>query len=173
MSYRDDVLKTLEDCSGVILDATERVYSGPKKIATYVISIGLECIKSKKRRERRQELKKELKPVLVKGKVTGSVIFSKASKTRLLKATQELFGDDGWMIGEINLGDFTKEQLLLQAAKERDSAKGSLRNAQFYEALAEPLQAGQFARDYWKSETAHKIKQEIWKDTEARRPDLV
>lgn len=175
MSYRDEALKTIEAAGGVIADAAALVYRGPKMVAMYVLMVGLETIKSKKRRERRRELKREIQPVLVKGRVTGSVrpVFTPAAKARLLRATQELFGDDGWMIGDLNLGDFTKEQLVAQAVKERESAKGSIRNANFYEALAEPLQPGQLARDYWKSETAHKIKERIWKDTEGRSPDLV
>jgi hypothetical protein len=31
------------------------------------------------------------------------VVLTKAAKERLLRNTQELFGDDGWMIGDLNL----------------------------------------------------------------------
>lgn len=172
MSYRDDVLKTIESVGGDLANAAEAIYSGPKKIALYVIRLGLEKIKSGKRRERRRELRTEVKPQFTAGRTTGSIVLTKASKARLLKSTRELFGDDGWKIGDLNLGEFTKEQLIIQAASERASAKGSIRNAQFYEALAEPLQPGQKAKDYWKSEMAHKIKLGIWKDTEGHRPVL-
>lgn len=173
MSYRDDVIKTLTDADNNIGNAAAVIYDGPKKIALYVIQLGLETLKAKKRRQRRRELRAELRPQFTAGRTTGSIVLSKASKERLVKQTKELFGDDGWQIGDLNLGDFTKEQLLAQAVAERSSAKGSIRNAQFYEALAEPLQPGQTARTYWKSETAHKIKSEIWKDTEGHRPALV
>ena|SRR5271166_5888394 len=172
MSYRDEVLKVLSQHEN-IADAAEEIYGGPKVIAIYAIQIGLERLKAKKRRERRRELKTEIRPQFTAGKTTGSIVLTKASKERLLKQTQQLFGDDGWKIGDLNLGEFTKEQLFAQATAERSAAKGSIRNAQFYEALAEPLQPGQKARDYWKSETAHKIKLGIWKETEPRRPDLV
>lgn len=171
-SYRDEAIRVLEECDQNIADAANAIYAGPAKIALYVIQLGLETLKSKQRRNRRRELRTEVKPQFRQGRSTGSVILTKASKERLLKRTKELFGENGWMIGDLNLGDLTKEGLLAQAVAERASAKGSLRNAQFYEALAEPLQPGQLAREYWKSETAHKIKRDIWKGTEDRNPDL-
>ena len=172
MSIRDEVLKVIDEADDVA-SAAVTIYNGPETISMYVIHIGLETIKAQKRRSRRRELRTEVSPQYVRGRTTGSVVLSKESKKRLLRHTQELFGDEGWMIGELNLGSMTKEGLLSQAASERASAHGSLRNAQFYEALAEPLQPGQMAKDYWKSETAHKIKRGIWKDTEGQRPALV
>jgi hypothetical protein len=171
-SYRDEVIKTLAEADSISA-AAEAIHSGPKKIALYVIALGLETLRAKKRRQRRRELRSEIAPQYTKGRTTGSVVLTAASKKRLVKRTKELFGDDGWQIGDLNLGDFTKEALLSQAAAERASAKGSIRNAQFYEALAEPLQPGQTCRTYWKSETAHKIKSGIWKETEDHRPALV
>jgi hypothetical protein len=173
MSNRDYVLKILEEVDGDISEAATVIYKGPKQIAFYVITLGLEWMKSKQRRERRRELRTEVKPQFTPGPVTGSYVLTKSAKKRILRHTQELFGDNGWKIGDLNLGEFTKEQLLAQASAERASAKGSIRNAQFYEALAQPLQPGQMAKDYWKSETAHKIKSGIWNQTEDSRPDLV
>lgn len=173
MSYKDEVLKVLDDAGNVVADAAAEILSGPKKIALYVIQIGLETIKSKRRRDRRRELRSEVRPQFKAGPVTGSIVLTKQAKERVIKNTRELFGADGWMIGDINIGAMTKEQLLAQAHSELASAKGSIRNAQFYEALADPLQPGQRADSYWKPETATKIKRGIWKHTEGRRPDLI
>lgn len=174
MSYRDDVIKILDECDNDTSVAAGAIYEGPKEIALYVIMLGLETIKSKRRRTRRRELREEIKPQFKAGKTTGSVTFTAKTKERIKRNHSiNLFGDDGWQIGGLNLGDMTKEQLLAQAANEQSSAKGSLRNAQFYTALAEPLAPGQTARTYWKSETARKMKGEIWKSTEGHRPDLV
>lgn len=90
-----------------------------------------------------------------------------------MKETQTLFSKDGWNIGEINIGDFTREDLLEHAAKERKSAKGHIRNAQFYEALAEPMAAGQKVSAYWKPDKALKVREDIWKNTESKSPALV
>lgn len=79
----------------------------------------------------------------------------------------------GWDIGEINIGAFTREDLLAQASKERASAKGHIRSARFYEALAEPMKAGQLVRDYWKPEAAIKVKEEIWQKADPQKADLV
>ncbi len=172
MSIQDEVQEIIEK-TDTIKEAADVIINGKRSLVVFVVMLGLEHFSAKKRRERRRQLRTEVKPQFQAGPVTGSVVLTKSAKKRLLKSTRELFGDDGWMIGELNLGDFTKEQLIAQAVQEEAQAKGSIRNAQFYRALAEPLQPGQVARDYWKSETAHKIKQGIWKGTEDQRPDLV
>ena len=82
MSYRDDVLKTLESVGGDLANAAEAIYSGPKEIALYVIRLGLEKIKSGKRRERRRELRTEVKPQFTAGRTTGSIVLTKASPRR-------------------------------------------------------------------------------------------
>jgi hypothetical protein len=173
MSYREEALRVLKESDGNIIDASHEIYGGPESIALYVIQIGLEKLKSQVRRDNRREIKREIQPEFVKGKVTGSVVPSKAFQKRIIKNTQRLFSnEEGWMIGDINIGMMTREQLFAQAVAERKSAKGCLQNAQFYEALAEPLQPGQRADAYWKPETATKIKRDIWKENKDRRPEL-
>ena len=84
---------------------------------------------------------------------------------RRYDATRDLFLT--WCIGDVPLGDATKEFLVESAQAERKSAKGHLRNAVFYECLAEPMAAGQVVRDYWKEAKAVKlIRDELWQDTE-------
>jgi len=171
-TYRDEVLRILREVDNNTLEAAERIFVGPQKICIYVLQCGLETFKAQHRRKRRQELRTEIQPQFKAGRVTGSVELTKAAKERLIRHTKDLFGDDGWMIGEINLGNFTKEQLLAQAVSERNSAKGSIRNAQFYESLADPLQAGQMVKEYWKSGDARKLRKEIWDKTEGSNPQL-
>ena len=84
-----------------------------------------------------------------------------AFKQRLVKHVKELVGDDGWMIGDLYLGDMTKEQLLSQAASERRFARGSLGNAKFYETMARPLQPGQLVCEYWTSKAVKKMREDI------------
>jgi nucleoside diphosphate kinase len=139
----------------------------------YVIAVGLDHLKARKRAVRRRELRRAVRPKFRAGRVTGSIELTAQSKKRLLQKTQELFGDDGWKIGAISLGNFTKEALLSEAANERVSAKGHVRTAEFYEALAEPMQSGQLVRDYWRQESAVEVRDKIWKNSESRKAELV
>ncbi len=173
MLMQEKIQQILDSVDGDLDLASENIYEGPKPVAIYVIQVGLDHLKAKRRAIRRRELKREIQPEFRPGRTTGSVEFTPKFKRRLLENTQKLFGKDGWDIGDINLGNFTKEGLLLQAASERRSATGMIRNAQFYETLAEPLQPGQLVRDHWTPEDATKLKKKIWKDTEGKRPDLV
>jgi hypothetical protein len=170
---KEKVHKILDQVDGDIDLAAENVYASPKALIIYVITIGLEHIKAKRRANRRRELRREVEPEFRPGRTSGSVEFTPQFKKKLLEKTQKLFGKDGWDIGEINLGSFTKEGLISMADSERKSAKGHIQNAQFYETLAEPLKPGQMVKDFWKPEAASKIKKEIWKKGEGRKADLV
>ena len=77
-----------------------------------------------------------------------------------------------WKIGIYSLGDMTKEQLIVQIDVEKKSAHGSLQNAQFYSALAEPLLDGQAVKDHWSPQTVKKLKERIYEDTKNKRPTL-
>ena len=134
--------------------------------------MGLDTIKANHRRDRRREFKQAIKPQFKPGPVTGSVVFTKKTKERLAHHANELFGDKGWAIGGVWLRDMTREQLLDRAQVERKSAKGSLQNAQFYEALAQPLSPGQPVYTYWQAATAAGLRDQIWADTEGKSPRL-
>jgi hypothetical protein len=171
-THREKLLQTLDAVDGDIRLAADIVYDGPKTLAIYAIKSALEHLKARKRATRRREIRSTAQLRVQAGRTTGSIVLTPKSKRKLLEMTQVLFGEDGWQIGEINLGNFTKEGLLQEAAKERRSAKGHVRNAMFYEALAEPMEAGQMVKDYWEPKTATKIKKEIWKDTERAHATL-
>lgn len=168
----EEIHKILDGVDGDIELAADAVYDGPKKILLYVLTVGLDRIKAKRRARRRNELRRSVQPQFCVGKTVGSIELTPKAKERLFKNTRELFGNDGWKIGDISLGDFTKEDLLLQAAVERKSANGHFLNADFYEALAEPLKDGQKVKQFWKAEDANRIKREILKKGEGRRPEL-
>src|SRR5262249_34183590 len=157
---------------GDITAAAEFVYGSRKSLAIYVLVIGLETIKASIRREHRRELKATIKPQFQSGPVSGSIVFTKKTKQRIARHAARLFGPEGWAIGDVLLSDFTKEQMIERAEKERRSAKGNLQNAQFYEALAEPLQPGQLVGAYWNPETAGRLREKIWTDTESKEPRL-
>lgn len=173
MMIPQPVQMILDSVDGDTSLAAEKVYEGSRQTALYVITVGLEQMKARHRAGRRRELRREVKPRFKSGKTTGSIELTPQCKKRLFVMTNELFGDDGWKIGEISLGNFTKETLLDQASKERQSASGHVRNAQFYEALAAPLQPGQLVREFWQPETATKLKQEIWDRTRNQKADLI
>ncbi len=173
MTYKEAAQAAIDAANGDIQIAAEAIYKGPKPLAVYAISVGLDKIKSRRRAANRREIRREVKPEFKAGKTFGSVVLTPQSKKRLTDGAQRLFGKDGWDIGDLNIGYFTREDLLAQASKERASAKGHVRNARFYEALAEPMKPGQLVKDYWKPETATKVKEEIWQKTEKKTADLI
>lgn len=172
MSNLEDIHKILDAAEGDLASAASEVLVGSRYVSLYVIRIGLENIQSRRRRQRRRELTQEIQPQYqpARSGITGRVELTPAAKKRIAARARDLFGPDGWNIGGLNLGEFTKEQLIAQAASERRSAKGSLRNAEFYEALAEPLKPGQLVKDHWKEPSAmHKVKDKVWKDSDKGR----
>lgn len=152
--------------------AAEQIYAGSKPLAIYCIGLGVERSRAVERRSTRRELKREIKPRFQRGKVTGSAVFTPATKKRVVELSARVFTE--WKIdAHITLGNATREELLAKAANERASSKGHIRNAMFYEAIAEPMQPGQRAMDFWKSkEDVVKIKDRIWRDTEHQTPAL-
>lgn len=173
MTNKEAAQAAILAAGGNIPIAAEAIYAGPKPIALYVISIGIEHLKARQRATNRREIRREVQPEFKAGRTSGSVVLTPQAKKRLTASTQRLFGKDGWDIGDLNIGNFTKEGLLDLAAKERASAKGNIRNARFYEALAEPLKPGQIARDHWKPEAATEIKTKIMRETEGKILDFV
>lgn len=169
----EDIYKILDKVDGDIELATQIVFDGPKKLAKYVIWIGLDTIKAKRRAVRRRELKRDIQLEFNISKKFGGVDLTAAAKKRILEHTKDLFGPNGWMIGDLNLGDITKEGLLLQAHNEEQSSRGHILNVQFYRALADPLKEGQQVRDFWKSEEAAHLKAEIWEAGEYKNPMLL
>jgi hypothetical protein len=145
-------------------DATNMIFDGPKDRAKYAISIGIETITAKERARNRRELRSVVQPRFKQGKTIGSVVLTDNAKKRLVEHAQDLF--TGWMINAtVSLGNATKEDLLDAINNEQLSARGHLRNVEFYSALAEPLKPGQRVSDYWRnSKTVAKIRDQIWDD---------
>ena len=173
MTNKEAAHAAIEAADGDIFVAAEAIYKGAKPLAIYVITVGLDKLKARRRATNRREIRREVKPEFKQGKTYGSVVLTPQAKKRLSDSAQRLFGKDGWDIGDLNIGYFTREDLLAQASKERASAKGHIRNARFYEALAEPMKPGQIVKDYWKPEAASKIKTDIWQKSEDKKVDLV
>jgi hypothetical protein len=173
MTNQEAAQAAIDEAGGDVSVAALAVYNGPKTLALYVLAVGLEHLKARKRATNRREIRREIKPEFKRGKTYGSVEFTPRSKKLLFESTQRLFGKDGWNIGDLNLGGFTREGLLELAARERASAKGHIRNAQFYEALADPMKPGQLVKEYWKPEKANEIKNKIWRETETKQPALI
>jgi hypothetical protein len=172
MTIRDDVHRVLDECEKNIGDAADIIYNSERMICIYVIKIGLESIQSKRRRENRRAIKQELRPTYVKGRTTGSFQFSKKTKMRLAAIQDRVFGPDGWMIGNMNVGDLSKASLLAVADREELQAKGSVQNVRIYRALAEPMTDKQTVREAWSKKEFHRLAQEIRKSTDEMQVDL-
>jgi hypothetical protein len=171
MSYRDDALKIINAFDVAANAAEEILRLGNRRLTLYLVTIAVEWLKSKERREKRRNIKAEIRPQFVPGKTTGSVRLSKGTVKRLAEAGKRWL--DEYIIGTLSLGDWSKEELLAQAANERKSAHGSLRNYKFYTALADPMKDGQLVRDYWQSDAMQSLYQRVLKETETRTPELV
>jgi hypothetical protein len=166
-------LAVIDAADGNVSAAALDFYNGPKSLALYMLEIAVTHLKARKRATNRRSLRRVVQPEFKKSGVTGRIVLTQRAKKRLTENTRSLFGKDGWDIGEINIGAFTREDLLAQAAKERASAKGHIRNAQFYEALAEPMKPGEVVRDHWKNPSkVTAVKDKIWRDTEGQQPTL-
>ena len=168
MSFKERVYEILDEVKNDFEKAAGKVYNEPKDVVLYVLQIGVEHLAARRRATNRRNLRSAVvNPKFVtKHKGAASYVkLSKKSEINLLKATQTLFDD--WKIdAHISLGNATREELLEKASAERASAKGHLRNAEFYERLAEPMQPGQRVRDYWTSpKTVELIRKEIVENT--------
>jgi hypothetical protein len=158
---RDDIQRIV-DQNLDLADAAAAILSGPRHLAIYCIRLGLEQLLNRRRAIRRRELRAVVQPEFTKapGAITGRVVFTKRAQKRIIDNARELF--DGWMINAtISLGEATKEDLILQAVAEENSATGHIRNAQFYRALAAPLGDGQRAADYWTPKRVRKLRKDL------------
>ncbi len=160
--FREEVERLLDKHD--VEEVISRLVKGPTGRLIYVLEIGLHHLAARKRAGIRRGLRAVVQPKFKKGKNIGSVVLTESAKRRLVEHSRELFS--GWMINaNVSLGDATREDLLVQAEMERNSADGHIRNAQFYEALAEPLEAGQTVRDYWRDpKVVAKIKERFIQD---------
>ncbi len=84
----EDVHKILDSVDNNIELATEKVHSGKKDILLYVISVGLDHIKAKRRANRRRELRREVQPQFRTGKTAGSIELTPKAKERLFNSTK-------------------------------------------------------------------------------------
>ena len=173
MNLKDEVLTIIESSTGHANAAATIIRRGGE-LLEFVVLIGVDNLAAKNRATKRRSLRVKVKPGFVKAPraAYGRVTMSKRSKARLVAATEQLF--TGWSINAtITLGGATKEDLLVQAAAERASAKGHIRNAVFYETLAEPLAPGQRVAEYWKDlKTVTLIRDELWRETEDQEVGL-
>jgi hypothetical protein len=170
---QSDVLKTIEGADGDLAEAALAIYNGPKKIALYVIEVGLGRFKAKQRRSNRRAIKREIRPQFKAGRVTGSIVLTKQAKERVVRSTERLFGPDGWMIGDLNIGQFNAEMLLTQAEREEASAKGSVINARLYRAFAAELKPGETVQQHFTAADFARIRRRVQEQSKSMRAELV
>lgn len=172
-------METLRERAAELLRITERtdavmaIYTGDKDLALYLINLGCDNIERGARATKRRELRRLVQPDFTRhpSGIKSRMIMTKKTQQNVIDNAKKLFGE--WMINaSISMGEATKEDLLVQAQRERASANGHTRNAQFYEALADPMKPGQTVAEFWTPKNAQKLKEKIWKDSDEKRPDL-
>jgi hypothetical protein len=163
LKMKEKVEKILSKFDGDVAAAAEEIYQGSRAVATYVLIVGLEHMKARARSLRRREIRRDigLQPVTSEDKANTSFGLPKKAKEKLLANTKKLFGSDGWMIGDIDIQNYTREALLQEAERERRLSRGHIVNAQIYETLAEPMKPGQTVSQYWTKEAIKKVEKKI------------
>jgi hypothetical protein len=136
------------------VNGAKKVYRD-KPLALAVITYGLSKLRSKRKQERRREIKAELQPEVLppnKDHPRPYAKFSDHAKNTMSKLTTEYLGVlSGWHIGKRSLGEFTRPELLDQIASERRAGNGHFANANWYEALIEPMKRDdQTVLDFWR-----------------------
>lgn len=159
MSVYDAIYKILDQVDDDPELAADKIFGGPKKSVIEVLRVGMSTIASKRRRINRRQIKREIEPKY--NRSTKGTEFTPTTKKKLAQLGNRLFGPAGWKIGRLLLVNFTKEQLLDEAASERSAAQGHEANADFYEALAEPLKTGQKVSDVWEAGDILALRQKI------------
>ncbi len=140
--------------------------SSDTTLQSYVMQIGVESIASKRRAFDRRELRHEvINPDFVNKVRRKRPPMSRKEADKLATATLNVF--QKWRIGEIALGDATKQKLLAEANAERHAGNGHMLNAEFYEILAEPMNDSETVAQHWKSaKTVDLIREDLWKDAQ-------
>jgi hypothetical protein len=171
-TLKDRVYAILDTVGNRTADAVRKIRSSDSELIGYVLMVGVDHLKAKRRQRKRQELKATvLKPEFVRGAVSGSIKLSRRYVGKLKKVADTLFQD--WTVGGVSLGDWTKEFLVEQARQGRLSAKGALFNSVFYEKLAQPMKPGQTVSEHWKSpEAVLLIRAELLEDTAEKDVDF-
>lgn len=133
------------------------------KLIVFLVQIGVEHLASKFRAHDRRDMRRNVvEPTFVKGKRRPSIL-TPNDKVKVAQAAKSLF--EVWKIGGIGLGEATKDKLLMAANEERLAGTGHLKNAEFYEALAAPMDDTETVADHWENENAVVLIQEkIWKE---------
>lgn len=146
----DDVLDDEET-------GAERVYRS-RKMALYVIGVGLSKLRHERRRLSKLRLKAELPATTERvsapsgdGKTSRPyATFSEEGAKKMRSMTEEWLGSNGWFIGSRNLMEFTRDELRVEVDREHRSRDGHEANAKFYEALIAPMKNGdQTIGDFW------------------------
>lgn len=171
-AIRDQVEAILEATEYDVSKAARRVYRpGNEAMIIYVLELGLHTFARKQRAETRRHLHNTViapKPVFVSGRVTGSIKPSPRQQARITKEAQNLFTTYP-INAHLMLGDATRDELLAAAQNERAAAKGHLRKAHWFEALANELKPGQKVKERWTGpEAAQLLRDEIWSQTEEK-----
>jgi hypothetical protein len=141
----------LSDSNGDVVAAAKLIYPN-EKLALYLIQIGLTKLKAQRRAtNRRAAAGREPVEVSRPGRVTGSYTFSKKNAKKWNESVA-VYSDNGFMIGDKNIGVFKQADLIEQANKERSSAGGHMKMAIFYETLAAGMKRDKTVKDTYTEE---------------------
>lgn len=102
----------------------------------------------------------------------GPGYYAKVPKTseREVERTSRLADDFflDYKIGNTPLGEFTKEMLIAEAAREERAGEGHFLNVRFYRRLAEPLNDEQLVPEYWSAHAVGLLREEIWRGSDTK-----
>jgi hypothetical protein len=135
-----------------------------KDLIYHTMRHGVRSILASDRRRTRHDIKLSIQPQFSANLSGTGIQFSKETVGRIMARGRQF--TEEWRIGNLVLGNLTKEELLEEARKENKSGAGHILNAKIYTALAEPLDSDQKLRDYWTFEEAEKVAKTI--ETEIR-----
>lgn len=145
-------------------ELAKALYRESRQLAIYAIGIGIERIKFEARKHKRRAIKREIEPQFVKSSTAPHIKFSNKCRQRIYSNTTDLF--DEWKIGARSIGDFTGDELLMQAAHDEASGKGHITNARFHRALAAPiLGTTKTVRQHWDATDVRRLKKTLAQKT--------
>jgi hypothetical protein len=170
MSLRDDALAFIKKYDKPI-DAAKALFSAPRALAVYVMTVGVERLRATDRRLKRRDLKAEIQPKYVPGRVTGSIVFSPGTKRKIESLEKRMATE--WQIGKFLLFDMTREQVVAHIEQLKAAAKGTLFDVKFYSAIVEPMKPGQVVSEAWTPAAAAKLKSRIRQASEDLQPALM
>lgn len=161
----DDVLRFLAEHNNNLATVVKALLpsrSPHRELLEYLLNAALLRIRQQARKKQRTRIKvEELYDIRVQSILPAKPRYeiSEGAKQKIRQRTLTMLTT--WMIGDMPLADMEKAGLLAAAVHEKNSGNGHFVNAQFYEALAEPMNDIETVKDHWQDEGARLLHESI------------